>query len=616
MNKFIISIWVLTLLVLGVFVVINMSEKKVSGSLADFISETKPQENKEKKKTPLPQIEKSIEFTVSKPLETDSQPKAEKVVINETMSGRSPQKNLKVLKPSFVKWKTPWLVGAQSGEPGYPAIARWNVVPKQSFKESIEIGVIAFHHEGIQKVQFSANGGSWVDVDKITRNRRTKTSEYCVLLKVQESKEEKLVIRARVLPIKGQTRNLPELILFHQKGQQKIHHVYVSHRGTDDAEGSFQKPFKTLRKGLKKVQRGGKVILLDGGQYILNEKGVGNKPGEKWITIETARHLRSKDVIIRTKERGLLRPGVNYLKWKGVAFDFHHIDQYYPESGSYVWFDQCLFYNSFGWDAKYSRVMPNVRLSKLLGGSYATKCEAKNILYGLAHFTMVRNCHLENISGDAFTNTEFVVNCTLKNINGSVSSFHSDLFQYFGDFDNTIVYGIRADRVIKTQNFFLDHYKSSFKNMAFVNIGIVNQPGNVPFSQLNSKMEHILFYHVSNPGQTWMLRDDFIGEKKFKPRNVNFVNCVLEEIKLASRKMPLLIPGMNFSYCHFSDGLAYGQQASSGKIGFGFVSPLDYRYFGDSINAITGRGLVMKGVAEPSRKSIDKGAYPFSESLY
>jgi hypothetical protein len=59
--------------------------------------------------------------------------------------------------------------------PGYQAtaIARWDVVPFQTFDDSLAVGVLAFHISGINRVEFSMEGGPWTPVTRMTRNPQT-----------------------------------------------------------------------------------------------------------------------------------------------------------------------------------------------------------------------------------------------------------------------------------------------------------------------------------------------------------------------------------------------------------------------------------------------------------
>ena len=66
------------------------------------------------------------------------------------------------------------------GEEGYDAkaISRWDVVPYQVFGGTFEIGVVAFHMIGIDRVEFSVEGGPWQAVNEMALNPRTGIKEY------------------------------------------------------------------------------------------------------------------------------------------------------------------------------------------------------------------------------------------------------------------------------------------------------------------------------------------------------------------------------------------------------------------------------------------------------
>ena len=68
--------------------------------------------------------------------------------------------------------------------PGYPyrAIARWAVVPHQTFEGDFTIGVAAFHGYGIDRVEFSVDNGPWESVKEMAANPRTDIDEYFVNL--------------------------------------------------------------------------------------------------------------------------------------------------------------------------------------------------------------------------------------------------------------------------------------------------------------------------------------------------------------------------------------------------------------------------------------------------
>jgi hypothetical protein len=44
------------------------------------------------------------------------------------------------------------------------AIARWTTVPRSEYTSIFSVGVVAFHVNGINRVDFSVNGGAWKSV--------------------------------------------------------------------------------------------------------------------------------------------------------------------------------------------------------------------------------------------------------------------------------------------------------------------------------------------------------------------------------------------------------------------------------------------------------------------
>ena len=80
-------------------------------------------------------------------------------------------------------------------------IARWNVVPMQVIDSAgFDIGVVAFHANGIDRVEFEANNGSVTTIRQMTVNPRTGNREFWVTLDVPENNDSLIEIRATVYP--------------------------------------------------------------------------------------------------------------------------------------------------------------------------------------------------------------------------------------------------------------------------------------------------------------------------------------------------------------------------------------------------------------------------------
>ena len=79
-------------------------------------------------------------------------------------------------------------------------IARWNIIPMRVVPSGgFEIGVVAFHANGIDRVEFQANGGSVAIVNEMTLNTRTGNREYSVNLNMS-SGDQLVELRAIVYP--------------------------------------------------------------------------------------------------------------------------------------------------------------------------------------------------------------------------------------------------------------------------------------------------------------------------------------------------------------------------------------------------------------------------------
>lgn len=80
------------------------------------------------------------------------------------------------------------------------AIARWDVVPYQTFDGDFHIGVVAFHMNGIDKVSFSVDGGPWTDVHEMKLNPQTDVWEYTATLRASDFADGPVEVRAIAWP--------------------------------------------------------------------------------------------------------------------------------------------------------------------------------------------------------------------------------------------------------------------------------------------------------------------------------------------------------------------------------------------------------------------------------
>ncbi|HPA06548.1 MAG TPA: hypothetical protein PLB67_19130, partial [Candidatus Hydrogenedentes bacterium] len=149
------------------------------------------------------------------------------------------------------------------------AIARWDVVPYQTFDDLFEIGVVAFHINGIDRVEFSLDGGPWTAVKEMTLNPRTNVVEYWTALDASRSPDGPVEVRAIAYPKKGIPRVLGgedvtvangehSMPLFANAQQSFVPQpVFVSLSGDDAAPGTQGQPVATISRALALVQDGG-----------------------------------------------------------------------------------------------------------------------------------------------------------------------------------------------------------------------------------------------------------------------------------------------------------------------------------------------------------------------
>lgn len=450
--------------------------------------------------------------------------------------------------------------------PGYDAkaIARWDVVPYQTFTGDFNVGVVAFHINGIEKVSFSVNGGPWTDVYEMTLNPQTANHsgigvqtdgvvEYWATLRASDFADGPVEVRAIAWPVTGIPRVVPirqleSLPLYaNSRGSLTVGTVYVSPtRGSDTFSGTLREPFQTITRAICSISPGGTVILTEPGTYPITEiadwSWYANAPareGKRWITITPDAGLARDQIVISQPTRSMMRPTIPYLRWLNVTFDFARISQYYPQRSGGVWFDQTLWSDSGGWLARRDDSdMQPVRTGM---ESFATNSQAADMLYGFVDLLMVRGCSVEKISGDAYQNAKMILNCTARNVDGTVSGHHTDLYQTAGPHENTLIYGLGATELRSTQDLFLQpSYTTSLPraemtNCAFVNIDCQNHDldglGGPPFSQLQSGFNHVLFLRANLPSQRLILRTDMnstvIG---WGAKNVLFKDCQLHPL--------------------------------------------------------------------------------------
>jgi hypothetical protein len=280
--------------------------------------------------------------------------------------------------------------------------------------------------------------------------------------------------------------------------------VHVSLNGDDTNSGTRVSPFATLEQAVTAVEDGGEIIVLDPGNYAAPYVNGGHlqRSVEQWVTIRPDDGLRSRDVIITSTED--IRAGLELVRWHQVTFDLAHREKF-SGFGTH-WLDNVRVIDSNGW------INGGGRLNHYQTPYYATDSNVTDTLYGFTDGTLVRNCHAQRISGDAYQQTELLLNSTVDEMDDDLLDHHTDVYQLFGRTENVIVYGLTATNLRNAvQPFFIEPTMEQgmlepVSNSAFVNITMSGT--DLPRSQLMGGIyRHVLFSNVMIPGSVMRIRD-------------------------------------------------------------------------------------------------------------
>ncbi len=365
-------------------------------------------------------------------------------------------------------------VGAE-GDPGYAAraIARWNVVPHRTLDASFAVGVVAFHGFGIDRVDFSLNGGPWASVAAPTFNPESQTIEYWVRVDPTTLSAGQSEIRAVVHPTVGAARVLAGAVDGAGADKGECSHFFVadpagtlprterfvSPSGSDaTGDGSADAPFQTIMKAAKSiaVAQGGKadggIVNLLPGEHVYGgyTYSLLTTVDQRWLTIRPAPGVAPADAPVVGVSTSGIR--VAKVRFEGVVFRPSGASNGIVVSAGIpaaLWLDGCALEGAGkhipgDWCLGWAR-------------AYATGCTLTGSMNGLGG-ELVRNLTIDEVGSDAFTGAKLCVNSTVRSIHPGDSGFHPDYHQIYvapGTVaENHILYGCRALEPVYAQGVF------------------------------------------------------------------------------------------------------------------------------------------------------------------
>lgn len=452
------------------------------------------------------------------------------------------------------------------------AIARWDVVPFQTFDGDFHIGVVAFHINGIDRVEFSANGGPWVAVREMQLNPRTNVWEYTALLRASDFQDGPVEVRAIAWPRDGgEARVLDSLALNANASQrQEGEVVFVSPNGSDSqGDGSELNPYKSIMKAAKVVEilqggnaGGGTIYLLPGehawgpaardadGNYIGRPRTEG-----KYLHVTAAPGVARDEVHIVYGGSGGLK--TELLRLRRVTIRTAIINAVVSQDSS-LWLDECAAVGT-------GRTDNIIWMPRTLwpGGRYATNTTVKSARSGLGAATLARSCRIENIGDDAFSNPMMVIDCDVVDVRiPPGSGYHTDLVQFHGSeipVENRIIYGLRSVDCV-AQGFHIG-YTGHVQGPDWADIAIVNSVFSYEgyTSQWIPRANHVLWWNTTIVGGPVMIRENPGGGLPTEISNLSIVGCVFGSLRITSSTIPSVM-----SHNHFITSTPLGEASSFG----------------------------------------------------
>ncbi len=298
----------------------------------------------------------------------------------------------------------------------------------------------------------------------------------------------------------------------------------------DPADGSLERPFERIYDAaVAAVKAGAETIYLLPGDHLW----AGREPGENsvrladdfgWLTIAGAPGTEPGEVRIvgnSSSNGGLNSQRVRFqgLSLVGVTLDANRSWQ------AAAWFDGCLLSGA----GRGDRSTGFVGDTTWTGGTYATGCTVSDVTTATKHWDLVRGCRFERIGSDVFHNPLLVLDCEVNDVRKDTgSTAHPDLVQFNGDFENVIVYGLRATEVWAQGIFSRGSNGVPDRDLAFVNIEI---DARSHLSQWLQSADHLLFWNVSFKGRSWKLANDPKGTTT-ELTNLSVRDCAVDSLLL------------------------------------------------------------------------------------
>lgn len=431
--------------------------------------------------------------------------------------------------------------------PGFDAkaIARWDVVPFQTITEDFHIGVVAFHINGIDRVEFSVNGGPWSRVPRMQLNPRTNVWEYTVVIRPELFEEDgPIEVRAIVWPksagvprvLAGEIENSAEfrngnhsmLLSVNANGtlpEPKAWADAANGSDTTGVVGDPNKPFRTPFRALHVITQeygsaDGATVYLRAGDYTWGREEYMTSPvtSTRWATLRPAAGVSRDSVRFNAQTTGGFR--TQLVSAQGVSFDSQS-QLYGPGGDAVLWLDRASFNGgSSFWAGSW------------YWGIYVTRTSFVDVGHAVVSASLARGVTINGIDNDAFPGGLFVINSLVRGQDAQGTNHHSDIWQARPGYEeNIVLYGVTVFDA-KEQGFFTRG--NSHRDVAIVNCSLSLQ-GYPNQNQFIAPFQHLLVWHNTFAGTPFTIgvsdsRNDY---GYYESRNAAWSNNIFQWMSLS-----------------------------------------------------------------------------------
>lgn len=425
-------------------------------------------------------------------------------VVSPSETPRSPSDFRYVLRPGtgFTGATSQPATAGTPGAQGYDAkaIARWDVVPFQTFDSTFNVGVVAFHMNDIDRVEFSVNGGTWTAVRTMTKNPQTDVYEYTATLRAADFGDGAIEVRAVAYPKVGIPRVLESLPLNTNANHSLPAAVrYVSPTGNDNNDGlTPQTPKQTTNAAAFSIQQAqgsadGSTIYLLAGTYALTHAQWNSQSVtvNRWLTVAPAPGVERSQVIISGNAiSGSSGFNLKLLRFYNLTFTNGVSTGW--QNGGRAWIDGCHYQGASS--ATSGCPGPGGAFSN----RYMTNSTVADVLGGLEGYDLIRDVRIDRIGADVFSNSAMVINCSV-HASTQLGGSHADLWQWVGAAENVIMYGVDNTDGIGAINSAGPTFESTALDIAVVNCRISSGTGAYAI-YLTKQQSHVLLKNVNIHG--------------------------------------------------------------------------------------------------------------------